>query len=77
MVVGFHTDTILARTLFLSSSRSAVLFRYIPLEGIIFVVYFGDNMPLFVEKILFENSKWFNELLQRLIIFIEGLFSLR
>lgn len=23
-----------------------------------FVVYFGENMPLFVEKIHFENSKF-------------------
>ena len=30
----------------------------IPLEGIIFVVYFGENMPLFIEKIHFQNSKW-------------------
>ena len=30
----------------------------IPLEGRIFVVYFGENMPLFIEKIHFQNSKW-------------------
>ena len=38
----------------------------IPLEGIMFVVYFGENMPLFVEKIHFENSKWFDELLPKI-----------
>ena len=27
-----------------------------------FVVYFGENMPLFIEKTHFENSKWFDEL---------------
>ena len=30
----------------------------IPLEGRIFVVYFGENMPLLIEKIHFQNSKW-------------------
>ena len=29
----------------------------IPLEGIFLVVYFGENMPLFIEKIHFDNSK--------------------
>ena len=41
----------------------------IPLEGIIFVVYFGENMPLFIEKIHFENSKWFDELLPKIDYF--------
>lgn len=43
----------------------------IPLEGIIFVVYFGENMPLFIEKILFENSKWFDELLPKIDYFYQ------
>ena len=34
-----------------------------------FVVYFGENMPLFVEKIHFENSKWFDELLPKIDYF--------
>ncbi|XP_027053200.1 uncharacterized protein LOC113680374, partial [Pocillopora damicornis] len=38
----------------------------IPLEGIIFVVYFGENMPLFIEKIHFQNSKWYDELLPKI-----------
>ena len=41
----------------------------IPLEGIMFVVYFGENMPLFVEKIHFENRKWFDELLPKIDYF--------
>ena len=45
-----------------------------PLEGIIFVVYFGENMPLFIEKIHFEKSKWFDELLPKTDYFYQGAF---
>lgn len=46
----------------------------IPVEGIIFVVYFGENMPLFVEKIHFENSKWFDEFLPKIDYFYQRAF---
>ena len=39
-----------------------------------FVVYFGENMPLFVEKIHFENSKWFDELLPKIDYFYRRAF---
>ena len=46
----------------------------ISLGGIIFVVNFGQNMPLFIEKIHFENSKWFDELLPRIDYFYRRAF---
>jgi len=32
----------------------------------IFVVYFGENMPLFIEKINFGKRKQFDELLTKI-----------
>ena len=49
----------------------------IPLEGIIFIVHFGENMPLFIEKIPFENSKCFDDLLPKIDYFYQRAFSLR
>ena len=44
----------------------------IPLKGIIFTVYFGENMPLFTEKIHFDESRWFDGFLPKIDFFIEG-----
>ena len=46
----------------------------IPLEGIVFVVYFGENMPLFIEKIHFQNRKWYDELLPKIDYFYRRAF---
>lgn len=46
----------------------------VPLKGFFFVVYFGDNMPLFIEKIHFENSKWFDDLLPKIDYFYRRAF---
>ena len=46
----------------------------IPLEGIFLVVYFGENMPLFIEKILFDNSKWRDDLLPKIDYFYRRAF---
>lgn len=45
-----------------------------PLEGIIFVVHFGENMSLFIEKIHFEKSKWFDELSSKIDHFYRRAF---
>ena len=49
--------------LFVSSSLA--------LKGIVFVVYFGDEMPLFRENIFFERSLWNQELLPKLEYFFK------
>jgi len=46
----------------------------VPLEGIIFVVYFGENMSFFIEKIHFEKSKWFHVLLPKINYFYQRAF---
>ena len=46
----------------------------IPLEGIFLVVYFGENMPLFIEKIHFDNSKWRDDLLPKIDYFYRRAF---
>jgi len=48
----------------------------VPLQGIIFVVYFGENMPLFIEKIHFEKCKWYDELLPKIDHFCRRAFFL-
>jgi len=53
-----------------------------PLKGIIFTVYFGDNMPLFTEKILFDSSRWYDDFLAKIDFlyqraFFAGLFTRR
>ena len=49
--------------LFVSSSLA--------LKGIVFVVYFGDEMPLFKENTFFERSHWNQELLPKLEYFFK------
>ena len=49
--------------LFVSSSLA--------LKGIVFVVYFGDEMTLFRENIMFERSHWNQELLPKLEYFFK------
>jgi len=46
------------------------------LKGIIFVVYFGEEMPLFKENIPFDGNQWNDELLPRLeyYFFQKGFF---
>ncbi|XP_078372649.1 uncharacterized protein LOC144656291 [Oculina patagonica] len=44
------------------------------LKGIIFVVYFGEEMPLFIENIHFDGSRWNDELLPRLEYFFKRAF---
>ena len=44
------------------------------LKGIFFVVYFGEDMPLFTEKIYFENSRWFNDFLPKIDYFYRRAF---
>ena len=51
--------------LLLSSSRSSVLFHYTPYRNN-FCSLLCEKMPLFIEKIYFENSKWFDELLPKI-----------
>ena len=48
-----------------------------PLEEIIFVVYFGDNMPLFIEKFTSKKANGLMNRYQRLIILAKSFFSLR
>ena len=50
--------------LFVSSSSLA-------LKGIVFLVYFGDEIPLFRENIFFERSHWNQELLPKLEYFFK------
>lgn len=45
-----------------------------PLKGIFFVVYFEEDMPLFAEKIHFENSRWFNDFLPKIDYFYRRAF---
>jgi len=45
-----------------------------PLKGIFFVVYFGDNRHLFIENIHFENSRWFDDLLPKIDYFYRRAF---
>ena len=49
--------------LFVSSSLA--------LKGIVFVVYFGDEIPLLRENIFFERSHWNQELLPKLEYFFK------
>ena len=44
---------------------------HLALKGIVFVVYFGEGMPLFKENIFFDNSRWSEELLPRLEYFFK------
>ena len=44
---------------------------HLALKGIVFVVYFGEGMPLFKENIFFDNSRWSEELLLRLEYFFK------
>ena len=41
------------------------------LKGVVFVVYFGEGMPLFKENISFDSSRWNDELLPRLEYFFK------
>ena len=46
------------------------------LKGIVFVVYFGEGMPLFKENMFFDSKRWSEELLPRLEYFFKrALFS--
>ena len=54
--------------------RGRLYCSIILLEGIIFVVYFGENMPLFIEKIHFQNNKWYDELLPKIDYFYRRAF---
>ena len=36
------------------------------LKGIVFIVYFGEELPLFKENIIFESNRWQNEVLPKL-----------
>ena len=45
-----------------------------PLKGIFFVVYFGENMPLFIEKIHFESTRWHDDLLPKVDYFYRRAF---
>ena len=41
------------------------------LKGIVFVVYFGEGMPLFKENIFFDSRRWSEEFLPRLEYFFK------
>ena len=43
-------------------------------KGIIFTVYFGDNMPLFMEKIPFHSSTWYEHFLPKIDCFYRRAF---
>ena len=44
------------------------------LKGIVFIVYFGEGVPLFKENIIFENNRWQNEILPKLEFFYKRAF---
>lgn len=44
----------------------------INLKGIVFVVYFGEDRPLFIEYIYPDNSTWFNDFLPKIYFFYRG-----
>lgn len=44
------------------------------LNGIIFTVYFGENMPLFIEKIPFYSSTWYEDFLPKIDFFYRRAF---
>ena len=45
-----------------------------PLKEFFFVVYFGENMPLFIEKIHFESNRWYDDLLPKIDYFYRRAF---
>ena len=47
------------------------------IESIRVIVYFGEEMPLFKEKIFMESLRWNQELLLRLEFFSKGLSILK
>ena len=46
----------------------------VSLKGIIFTVYFGDNMPLFIENIPFHSSTWYETFLPKIDFFYRRAF---
>ena len=46
----------------------------VSLKGIIFIVYFGDNMPLFTQKIPFHPSIWYEDFLPKIDFFYRRAF---
>ena len=41
------------------------------LKGIVFIVCFGEELPLFKENIIFESNRWQNEVLPKLEFFLQ------
>ena len=41
------------------------------LKGIVFIAYFGEELPLFKENIIFESNRWQNEVLPKLEFFLQ------
>ena len=39
------------------------------LKGIVFIVYFGEELSFFKENIIFESNRWQNEVLPKLEFF--------
>ena len=44
------------------------------LKGIVFIVYFGEELLLFKENIIFESNRWQNEVLPKLEFFYKRAF---
>ena len=45
------------------------------LKGTVFIVYFGEELPLFKENIIFESNRCQNEVLPKLEFFYRDFFS--